>query len=426
MDNYQADFDMIEQFTDTEEKPSIIKIIGVGGGGCNAVKHMYEQGIVGVSYIVCNTDMQALQSSPIRRKIHLGSSSAEGLGAGNDPQKGEEAANESIEEIKTMLQNTKMAFITAGMGGGTGTGAAPVIARTAREMGILTVGIITIPFAHDGTEKISRAIKGTIAMRNNVDAIIVINNENLIEEYPDMSFFKGLKKADEVLCDAAKGIAEIITIHGYINVDFADVDKMLRNGGAALMNSGTAKGANRVQDAIDNALHSPLLKNSDIMGAQRILMNFYCHWDDDSSLNMKEIKQVGEFMKKQVGAPKEVKIGLTADDNLPEGEIKVTIIATGFKDTIFPETDDRSDFAKQGSIFDEEQIIETANTVEPVTPRESKEKKDSNKNNVIPLVVILAILICGIIIFLLYRSDIFSGNKTQHPVRLSPLVENVR
>ncbi len=322
------EIDLIEFEMPTEES-SIIKVIGVGGGGSNAVNHMYSEGIKDVSFIVCNTDNQALKKSPIQKKIQLGPVTTSGLGAGNNPNKAKEAAEESIEEIKTALsQNTKMVFITAGMGGGTGTGAAPVIAKIAKDLDILTVGIVTIPFAFEGSKKIAQALEGVRLMNENVDALLVINNERLRDIYPELDLTNAFAKADDVLKDAAKGIAEIITIHGHINVDFADVHTIMQDGGVAIMNTGFASGENRLRKAIDNALSSPLLKNNNVIGARKILMNFYCR-QDDTSIKMDEITQINEFMDMVGDQAEQVIWGVSFDNDLEE-EVKITLIATGF------------------------------------------------------------------------------------------------
>lgn len=315
-------------FIMTTEQSSIIKVIGVGGGGSNAVNHMYRNGIKDVTFVICNTDNQALINSPIEKKIQLGPTITNGLGAGNNPKIAETAANESLADIQDLLsQNTKMVFITAGMGGGTGTGAAPVIAKVAKEMNILTVGIVTIPFAFEGPKKIVQALDGVQKMSENVDALLVINNERLREIYPEFDLSNAFAKADDVLKDAAKGIAEIITIHGHINVDFADVNTIMRNGGVAIMNTGYASGENRLKKAINNALSSPLLKNNNVKGAKKILMNFYC--SKENAIKVDEITQINEFMELVGNEVEEVIWGICYDEYI-EDEVKITLIATGF------------------------------------------------------------------------------------------------
>lgn len=311
-----------DQYIVEKQTDSIIKVIGVGGGGSNAVNQMYKEGIADVSFVVCNTDYQALLNSPVHNKVQFGT----GLGAGNRPEVAREAARQSQEEIKRILSDgTKMVFITAGMGGGTGTGAAPVIASIAKEMDILTVGIVTIPFAFEGRKKIKQALDGVAAMRPNVDALLVVQNDKLRTIYPELELSNAFKTADDVLARAAKGIAEIITVEGYINVDFADVSTILRNGGTAVMNTGTADGENRVTKAIQNALNSPLLDNSDINTSKRMLLNFYCSKDDQILMN--EVNEINEFME-AMGDDIELIWGINFDDTLGHS-VKVTILATG-------------------------------------------------------------------------------------------------
>ena len=309
---------------------SIIKVIGVGGGGSNAVNHMYNEGIHDVTFVVCNTDNKALQDSPVPEKIQLGS---EGLGAGNRPDKARKATEESIEAIKSMLSDgTKMAFITAGMGGGTGTGAAPLIAKTAKDMGILTVGIVTIPFRWEGNKKIDQALDGVEEMNKNVDALLVINNERLREIYQDFTVIKAFAKADDTLCNAARSIAEIITMHGIINLDFNDVSTVLKDGGVAIMSTGYGSGENRVTKGIKDALNSPLLNNNDIYRATKILLRLSVPdeaGEGNSALMMDEMNEVHEFMAKVKREDVETKWGLSVDPSLTD-QVKITILATGF------------------------------------------------------------------------------------------------
>lgn len=306
---------------------SIIKVIGVGGGGGNAVNHMYRQGITDVSFVVCNTDNQALVKSPVPTKIQLGVDTTEGLGAGGKPEVARMAAEESIDKIKELLKdNTKMVFITAGMGGGTGTGASPVVAKAAHDLGILTVGIVTIPFAFEGNMKIRQALEGVAALSEHVDAILVINNEKLKQIYPDLELSNAFAKADDVLTNAAKAIAEIITIEGYINIDFADVYSTMKDGNVAIMNTGYASGQNRITKAIEDALNSPLLNTNDVSGASKILLSLYCSNTDQ--IRMEEVEEIHAFMSK-VGENVEVIWGAGFDDELKDN-VKITLIATGF------------------------------------------------------------------------------------------------
>ncbi len=323
-----TDTHKILDFGEPEKEKSIIKIIGVGGGGGNAVNHMYREGIHDVSFVLCNTDNQALNDSPVPVHLQLGK---EGLGAGNKPSKAREAAEESIEEVKAMLNDgTKMAFITAGMGGGTGTGAAPVIARVSKELGILTVGIVTIPFRFEGERKIGQALDGVEEMSKHVDALLVINNERLREIYPELPILEAFGKADDTLSVAAKSIAEIITVHGLINLDFNDVKTVLKDGGVAIMSTGYGEGDGRVRRAIEDALNSPLLNDNDIFNAKKILLSLsFCNEKNNGGgLMMEEMNDVNDFMAK-FGSDFEIKWGLATDPELGS-KVKVTILATGF------------------------------------------------------------------------------------------------
>jgi len=319
--------DMIN-FNFAKGPTSIIKVIGVGGGGSNAVNHMYNEGIHDVTFVVCNTDNKALQDSPVPDKIQLGT---EGLGAGNRPERARKATEESLEDIKRMLSDgTRMVFVTAGMGGGTGTGAAPIIAKTAKDMGILTVGIVTIPFRWEGNRKIDQALDGVEEISKNVDALLVINNERLREIYQQMSIIDAFAKADDTLCNAAKSIAEIITMHGIINLDFNDVSTVLKDGGVAIMSSGFGSGEGRVTEAINDALHSPLLNSNDIYRSKRILLRIAGPANDNGDvLMMEEMNEVHEFMEKIKTEDVEVKWGLSVDQDLKD-QVKITVLATGF------------------------------------------------------------------------------------------------
>ena len=305
------------------QEDSIIKVMGVGGGGCNAVNYMYRQGIHGVTFLVCNTDKQVLEKSSVPAKLQLGT----GLGAGGNPDKATKYAEESRDRIHDALDDgTQMLFITAGMGGGTGTGASPIIAEVAQEMDILTVGIVTIPFAFEGPKKIRKALTGVAKLAEHVDAILIINNEKLKQIYKDLDAFNAFSRSDDVVCNAAKSIAEIITIPGYINTDFADVYNTLKNGKVAIMNVGQAEGEERITKAIDSALRSPLANASDVHGAQRVLLQFYC--SSDHPIIMKEFDEINRFVE-EVGDEVEVQWGVSLDDTLGES-VRVTIIATGY------------------------------------------------------------------------------------------------
>ena len=318
----------ILDFGDGDVADSIIKVIGVGGGGGNAVNHMYREGIHDVTFVLCNTDAQALNDSPVPVHLQLGD---EGLGAGNRPERARQAAEDTSEDIKNMLNDgTKMAFITAGMGGGTGTGAAPVIARISKELGILTVGIVTIPFRFEGAKKIDQALDGVEEMAKHVDALLVINNERLREIYPELSLLNGFRKADDTLSVAAKSIAEIITVHGIMNLDFNDVKTVLKDGGVAIMSTGYGEGEGRVKQAIEDALNSPLLNDNDVYKSKKILLsiNFNSDDKDNPGLTMEEMGDVTEFMN-HFSADFELKWGLAIDPELDK-KVKVTILATGF------------------------------------------------------------------------------------------------
>lgn len=318
------------KFEMLKEQSSIIKVIGVGGGGGNAVNHMYRQGISGVDFIICNTDAQALELSPIPNKVQLGASLTEGMGAGSDPDVGENSAIESIEDIKRMLGvNTKMLFITAGMGGGTGTGASPVIAKAAREIGVLTVAIVTTPFAFEGKRRRSQAEEGLSELRKYVDSYLVISNDRLREIFGNLTMSSAFAKADDILTTAAKGIAEIITIPGYINVDFKDVRTVMNDSGVAIMGNAKASGDERAQKAVEGALASPLLKDSEIEGARFILLNIS---SGTQEVTMDEISVITDYIQERAGFTAEIIWGNCLDESLDK-DLSVTIIATGFQTT---------------------------------------------------------------------------------------------
>ncbi|MCC6599827.1 MAG: cell division protein FtsZ [Crocinitomicaceae bacterium] len=311
-----------------KDTSSIIKVIGVGGGGSNAVNYMYEQGIKGVDFIVCNTDAQDLDKSPVPIKVQLGSTLTAGRGAGSIPEVGKNSAIESLEDIRAILsESTNMVFITAGMGGGTGTGAAPVIARIAKEMGILTVGIVTIPFVFEGRKRSIQADIGIIDMRDSVDTLLIIRNDKLRELYGNLSLRQAFSHADEVLCTATKGIAEVITLTGTVNVDMNDVKTVMHNSGVAIMGSGRASGECRASRAVHSALESPLLNDNDINGANFILLNI-THGNHE--LLMDEISEITDIIQEQAGSDAEVIWGYGQDDSLGD-DICVTVIATGFQ-----------------------------------------------------------------------------------------------
>ncbi len=317
----------------------IIKVIGVGGGGCNAVRNMWNEGVEGVTYAVCNTDSQSLAKSPIPVKIMLGES---GLGAGANPELGRKEAESNLEDIEKLLSDgTKMVFVTAGMGGGTGTGAAPVIAGVAKAMGILTVGVVTIPFYFEKKRKIVKALKGVDELRKNVDALLIVNNERLCDVYADsdITVKEAFQRADNILKDAVKGISELITVHsdGSINLDFRDVETTMRNGGGAIMAMGRASGEHRVEKAILDALDSPLLYGNDIGKAKRILFNIYS--SDDAPIFVREMQEIDDFFD-QLDPNIDVIWGTSTDDTL-ENDAKVTILATGLEDDLRKERDER-------------------------------------------------------------------------------------
>lgn len=353
-------------FGEPDRQNSIIKVIGVGGGGGNAVNNMYKQGIHDVSFVVCNTDAQALKDSPVPERLQLGS---EGLGAGNRPEKARLAAEESIDDIKAMLSDgTKMDFITAGMGGGTGTGAAPVIARVSKELGILTVGIVTIPFKFEGDKKIDQALDGVDEMAKHVDALLVINNERLRKVYSDLSLLNGFAKADDTLSVAAKSIAEIITVRGLINLDFNDVRTVLKDGGVAIMSTGFGEGEGRVRKAIDDALNSPLLNDNDVYNSQKILLSIaFSSENGTDGLAMEEMNEISNFMS-HFGSKFELKWGIAIDNTL-EKKVKITILATGFG------LDDLEDVASYHSRLDK------ARAKEEAQKKAEQEEADAERSN---------------------------------------------
>ena len=314
------------QFSKTSS--SIIKVIGVGGGGCNAVNHMFEEGITGVDYIICNTDAQALEASPVSIKIQLGVTLTEGRGAGNQPEMGEEAAKENYEDLKTVLKdNTKMLFIASGMGGGTGTGAAPVIARLARELEILTIAVVTIPSMSEGKKRFGQAMKGIEKLSQYVDSMLVVSNQRLQSLFGDLPARKAFKKADNIIATAVKGVAEIITVQGNVNIDYADVFTVMHSSKIFIMGTGFASGEGRAMEAVNQALESPLLDSNDIYGTKNILLNIISGKDE---IRIGEIGEIIEILQEKAGQDADIIWGNGYDESLGD-KISVTILATGFK-----------------------------------------------------------------------------------------------
>lgn len=341
-DNYQNPAQENPEFNDniadhapftSDEGKSLIKVIGVGGGGGNAVNYMFRQDIPDINFVVLNTDDQHLKKSPVPNKLTLGFSITHGRGAGNKPEIGRKCAEASADDIRKLFDDgTEMVFITAGMGGGTGTGAAPVVARIAREAGMLTIGIVTVPFLFEGELKILKAIEGAEEMRKHVDALLVINNQNLLELHKDLNFFNAFEKADDTLANAARSISEIISEECYINVDFEDVKTILKDSGTAIISTATGEGEHRLSDAIHNALHSPLLKTHDIKTSKRLLLKFSCNRLSPNALKAEEINEITEFTGK-LPRTIDVKWGIADDPSLGD-KVKITVLASGFDVTI--------------------------------------------------------------------------------------------
>ncbi|MBQ0006890.1 MAG: cell division protein FtsZ [Alistipes sp.] len=318
--------------TNVKMKESLIKVIGVGGGGCNAVSQMYLRGITDVDMAVCNTDLQSLRSYPVPEKIQLGPVLTGGLGAGCEPTQGQNAALESIDQIKASLSGSiRMVFITAGMGGGTGTGAAPVLAKVAREMGLLSVAVVTQPSDDEGHDMITRAYLGIQELSKYVDSLLIINNQKIYEFYNALVIKDAFSKSDDVLCTAVRGIAEIITGRGYINVDFADVSRVMKNSGVAILGIGEAQGKDRAGIAVETAFNSPLLNDYDLRTAKSVLVNISSNTDPKLGLTAAELKEIMSYIKEYTGAASNFKRGVVYDDNLPSDGIRVTVVATGFK-----------------------------------------------------------------------------------------------
>ena len=358
-----------------EQDEWIIKVIGVGGGGSNAVNHMCRQGIRGVEFVVCNTDIQALRISPVKNRIQIGKELTEGRGAGSLPERGKQSAIESLDYIKTILErNTKMVFITAGMGGGPGTGAAPVIAKQARELGILTIGIVTIPFSFEGRRRVEQAMEGVDELSEYVDALLIICNEKLRDMYGNLKLSKAFEMADNVLTIAAKSIAEIITLKGFVNVDFADVEVVMRNSGVALMGAGESAGENRAMEAVQMALESPLLNSNDIRGASNILLNMLY---GSKEITMDEITLITDYVKELVGRDVDVIWGAGKDESLNE-ELHVAVIATGFNNSPV-DTRRKAPTFKVERVDDLEMKLESAKEVEEEQRRRKQQVEENRR-----------------------------------------------
>ena len=360
-----------------KNKSSIIKVIGVGGGGNNALQHMYERGIHGVDFIVLNTDAQALDEHSVSNKVQLGTRTTEGLGAGADPEVGEKAAIESMDEIREALgSNTKMVFITAGMGGGTGTGAAPIVAQVAKELGILTVAIVTLPFDFEGKRRLEQAYSGLEKLRENVDSLIIINNDSLAEQYPDLDYEEAFSQANEVLTNAAKGMAEVITAPFKVNIDFRDAKTVLENSGTALMSIGIASGENRAEEAVKRALDSPLLNDNKITGAKKVMLLILS--GDDHKAKMNEIKFISSYIQDEAGGGNKADVifGVGTEDGLGES-IKVLVVATGFA----PEHEKNAVVSSERIIHDLNGGIKNTDTATPPAV-ESKPTKETPVNDV--------------------------------------------
>lgn len=372
-----------------ERHNSIIKVIGVGGGGGNAVAYMYKQGIVGVDFAICNTDHQALDISPVPIKVQLGPNLTDGMGAGSVPEVGKQSCIESIDEVRRFLeQDTKMLFITAGMGGGTGTGAAPIIAKAAKEMGILTVAIVTLPFKFEGLRRQNQAVEGLENLKKCVDSILVISNDRLRHMYGNLSLSNAFSKADDILTTAARGIAEIITVPGYINVDFKDVNTVMKNSGVSIMGYAEAEGENRAKEAVEEALNSPLLEDNDIRGAQHILLNIS---SGDHEVTMDEIGEITEYIQEEAGYGTHMIWGNCNDEALGE-KISVTIIATGFDEgkkrldelsteTIKVHLDEPFDLKEDDGVIEKPQFDPNRSNVVDFDSLESISNINVNSNN---------------------------------------------
>lgn len=361
-------YDLTDDSNFTEDpNASIIKVIGVGGGGGNAVNYMFRQDIPNVNFVICNTDKQHLDMSPVPTRLLLGWNITHGRGAGNNPEVGKLCAEESQEDIQTLFQDgTEMVFITAGMGGGTGTGAAPVVARLAKAAGMLTIGIVTVPFLFEGEKKILKALDGAKEMQQHVDALLVINNENLIELYKDLNFFNAFEKADDTLANAARSVSDIISERCYINVDFQDVKTTLKDSGTAIISTAYGEGEHRISDAIHNALHSPLLKAHDIYTSKRLLFKFTCWKDSEKPLRAEEIAEITQFTSK-LPSSIDVKWGI-GDDPAMGDRVKITVLASGFDVTL-----------REGGKDKEGESIVFENRSKEETKVERQRKEESNE-----------------------------------------------
>lgn len=376
--NYQNKLkQMTMEFNLPKDQSSIIKVIGVGGGGSNAVNHMFEKGIIGVNYIVCNTDQQALDLSPVNNKVQLGPEITQGLGAGSLPEVGEKATLESEMEIRAILaNNTKMCFVTAGMGGGTGTGGAPVVAQIAKDMGILTVGIVTTPFSFEGRRKLLQADEGIRKLKASVDALIVVSNDKIREMYGDLGNEEAFAKADEVLLNGAKSISEIITIPGRINVDFADVEYVMKNSGIAIMGTGFAEGEDRALRAVQTALNSPLLDDNNITGAKNILINLSSGL---TQVSLDEITQISNYVQDAAGNETDIIFGTSIDESLGD-KLSITLIATGFEKKFVDNTPAKKEVVPLESFVEKEPTQIVTLTQEP-EEQIFEIKPEANQNN---------------------------------------------
>lgn len=401
-----------------EDRIPDIMVVGVGGGGNNAINNMHKQNVKDVAFVVCNTDKQALDNSSVPNKLLLGPTVTFGKGAGSDPKKAQLAAEESEDDIRDMLsKGTKMVFITAGMGGGTGTGAAPVVARIAREQGLLTIGIVTIPFLFEGQTKIEKALEGADEMSKYVDALLVINNERLSEIYSDLTFLNAFGKADDTLTIAARSISELITGEGYINLDFNDVDTTLRNGGAAIISSGYGEGENRVSKAFDEALNSPLLKNRDIMKSKKLLFNIYFSDEAEQPFAMSETKEITAFVS-GINAGVDIIWGATIDKSLGN-KVKITILAAGFDMELRGENENSN---KEGGIIKFPQIISkpepaksttTSNRIETVYGSDKVNELSSTKENLRTVLLSCEAMDDDTIVEALEKSPTYTREKTE-------------